>query len=350
MHRFRNNIWVAVVACSFISLIFTALIITAFILLAIHFNLIEFSLPFRRLTIILFLLFCILLGTIISAISSRLIVNPFNQLISAIRRVSHGDFSVQVDSEEDSELGLLTQEFNKMVQELNSIETLRNDFVANVSHEFKTPIATIEGCTLLLQDENLPPEERKEYINIISESSRRLSILTTNILKLSKLENQEIVPEQNEFDLDEQLRLAVLMQEPQWSEKNIAFDIDLSPVKIFSSEELLMLVWQNIIGNAIKFSPENSTIYIAISERHGEISVSIRDEGIGMEQEVLEHIFDKFYQGDKSHSIYGNGLGLSLVYRIISLLGGNISVKSTPGVGSTFTVTLKNNLKLLPKK
>ena len=350
MRNFRESVWFTLIALIFVALSITAFIVIFIIMLALRFNVIAFTLPFRAITITLFVIVVILLGTLIASLSGKVIVSPIKKLIHGIRRVSHGDFSVQVECDTRTEISELITEFNKMVRELGNIETLRNDFVANVSHEFKTPIAAIEGCATLLQDKNLTPEERLEYTQLISESAHRLSVLTTNILQLSKLENQEIVPELKEFSLDEQLRQAILLLENQWSEKNIDLDIDLDPVTVFASEELLMQVWTNLIGNAIKFSHNGGSITISLKSADKKYFVSIKDTGIGMSPETIEHIFDKFYQGDTSHSGKGNGLGLPLANRIVTIFGGNMFVKSALGQGSEFVVELPKTSRPLPSK
>lgn len=350
MRNFRESVWFTLIALIFVALSITAFIVIFIIMLALRFNVIAFTLPFRAITITLFVIVVVLLGTLIASLSGKVIVSPIKKLIHGIRRVSHGDFSVQVECDTRTEISELITEFNKMVRELGNIETLRNDFVANVSHEFKTPIAAIEGCATLLQDENLTPEERLEYTQLISESAHRLSVLTTNILQLSKLENQEIVPELKEFSLDEQLRQAILLLENQWGDKNIDLDIDLDPATVFSSEELLMQVWTNLIGNAIKFSHNGGIISISLKSVDKKYFISIKDNGIGMSSETIEHIFDKFYQGDTSHSGKGNGLGLPLANRIVTIFGGNMFVKSTLGQGSEFVVELPKTSRPLPSK
>lgn len=220
------------------------------------------------------------------------------------------------------------------------IETLRSDFVANVSHEFKTPIAAIEGYATLLQNHALPPEKQDHYIEKILDNSRRLSSLSGNVLMLSKLENQETVLDKTEYRLDEQIRQCILMLENKWASKNIEFDMELPRQIYYSSAFLLEQVWINLIDNAIKHSPAGSSIHIAICETSEAIAVSISDDGDGMTEEVQKHIFEKFYQGDKSHKAEGNGLGLALVKRIVDLCKGEIAVESAPGKGSLFIISL----------
>lgn len=281
-----------------------------------------------------------LIATIISGIASKRILRPIRTLSKATEEVAKGNFSVKIGIPKDYEFALLAKNFNKMVHELSSIETLRNDFVSNVSHEIKTPIASIQGFAKLIQDKNLDDDERSEFTDIIISESSRLSKLTSNILKLSKLENQEVITGKAEFALDEQIRCAILIMEPEWSEKGIDLDIDLDKVSIIGNEDLLQQVWLNIIGNAIKFTEKGGTIGIKLMDLQDKIVIKVSDNGVGMNEETQRHIFDKFYQGDKSHLSEGNGLGLSLVKRIIELCDGEIKVRSKLYYGTTFTIGL----------
>lgn len=268
-------------------------------------------------------------------------MKPVRKLIEATNEVAKGDFSIRLsESNVPTEIYEMNSSFNKMVKELSSIETLRNDFIVSVSHEFKTPIAAIEGYTTLLQDSNLSYDERMEYTKIILDSSRQLSSLSGNILKLSKLETQEILPDKKYFSLDEQLRQALLLLETQWSKKNIDIDMDLKTITYYGSEDLLMQVWINIFSNAIKFTPENGLIVTSLKQTPNGICVSISDNGIGMSKDVQDRIFDKFYQGDKSRNFQGNGLGLTLVKRILDLCKCKINVISKLNEGSTFNIYL----------
>jgi signal transduction histidine kinase len=286
------------------------------------------------------LMISILIATIISGIASKRILRPIRTLSKATEEVAKGNFSVEIDIPKDYEFALLTKNFNKMVHELSSIETLRNDFVSNVSHEIKTPLASIEGFARLVQDRNFNDDERSEFADIIISESSRLSKLTSNILKLSKLENQDIITEKVKFALDEQIRCSILIMEPEWSEKSIELDIDLDKVSITENEDLLQQVWLNIIGNAIKFTEVGGTIGIKLMNLQDKVIVKVSDTGIGINEETQRHIFEKFYQGDKSHLCEGNGLGLSLVKRIIQLCDGKIDVKSRINYGTTFTIEL----------
>jgi signal transduction histidine kinase len=285
----------------------------------------------------------IIIATVISGVISKRVLSPVRALSRATEEVAKGDFSVRVDIPKDYEFGFLTENFNKMVHELSSIETLRNDFVSNVSHEIKTPLASIQGFAKLLQDNNFSEEEKKEFTDIIISESTRLSKLTSNILKLSKIENQEINTKKVEFSLDEQIRCAILIMEQEWSRKNINLDIDLEEVNIVENEDLLQQVWINLIGNAIKFTEDGGYVSIKLEDYIDKIEVEITDSGIGMTEDIQRHMFDKFYQGDRSHLSEGNGLGLSLAKRIIDICGGKIYIKSELGVGTTFTIELRKD-------
>jgi len=283
----------------------------------------------------------IIIGTIISLITSRRVLKPLNELINATKEIAKGNFSVQVVNNHNcGELGDLISSFNDMVRQLNGVEMLHRDFINNFSHEFKTPIISIRGFATQLKNSTLTNEEREEYADIIIRESERLTNMSTNILILDKLENQVIVSNKTKFSLDEQLRNCILLLEKQWESKNLDLQIDLSEVTIFNNEEMLEQVWLNLIGNAIKYSPENSKLTIECYKNGSEIKIKIIDSGIGMTDEVMAHIFDKFYQGDLAHKSEGNGLGLSIAKRILDLCDGKISVKSKLNKGSTFTVWL----------
>lgn len=286
----------------------------------------------------------LLLGTVIALYVGRLIVRPVQNISEAFDALSAGNFDVKVsENEKLREIREIAQHFNAMTHDLSHIETLRSDFVANVSHEFKTPIAAIEGYATLLQNRNLSPEKHNHYVEKILENSRRLSSLSGNVLMLSKLENQEIVPGKSEFRLDEQLRKCILLLENKWAEKNIEFDMELPKLNYYGSEPLLSQVWINILDNAIKHSPNGGVVHIAIWQTDALITVTITDHGDGMSEEVQKHMMEKFYQGDNSHKAEGNGLGLALVKRIIELCKGTIEVESSPGKGAKFIINFPQN-------
>ena len=283
----------------------------------------------------------IIIGTFLSFLIGRNFLSPIKEMISATKKIADGDFSVRVsETKFPKEMNLLSRSFNTMADELGSTEMFRNDFINNFSHEFKTPIVSISGFAKQLKKPDITDEERTEYADIIIAESRRLTTMASNILLLTKYENQQIVTDKTEFYLDEQIRKCILYLEKEWSAKNIDFDLGLEEIKYNFNEDMLSHVWMNIINNAIKFSPENGTITVKCINDISDVMVIISDEGIGMDDETRRHIFDKFYQGDTSHTAQGNGLGLSLAKRVVDLCGGKISVKSRPGAGTTFSVRL----------
>ncbi|MTI96267.1 MAG: HAMP domain-containing histidine kinase [Firmicutes bacterium] len=286
------------------------------------------------------LLFYVAIAVLLVVLMVNIVVKPIRRLSEATREIAKGNFDVQVDAVSNDEIGQLTENFNRMVRELKSIEYLRKDFISNVSHEFKTPIASIQGFARLLQSDGLSPEERAEYAEIIVEETGRLSRLSSNMMKLSKLETQEIVERGTPFALDEQIRKSIVLLEPEWETKGITFNIELVSVMYQGNEELLHQVWLNLLGNAIKFSEKGGTIDIRLWQQEKQVFIEIADQGIGMDAEVQSRIFEKFYQGEKAHFREGSGLGLALVKRIIEMHGGRIDVESVPGQGSTFTVRL----------
>ncbi len=297
--------------------------------------------------IIALLITSIIVGTPIGTFIAYRTITPIKNLSDATKEIAEGNFNVSIEEleykDDDTELSNLIKNFNIMAKKLSEIETLSNDFIANVSHEFKTPLATIEGYVTLLQDDKLTNEERKKYTSIILEATHKINNLTSNILKISKLQNQEVEIVKKEYNLSEQIRETIILLEALWDKKNISFDLSLPDVYINSDIELLQQVWLNIISNAIKFSFENSEISITLSNDFEHITVSITDYGCGMSEDTIVHIFDKFFQGDKSRSKEGNGLGLSLTKEIIDLCNGTIKVESKLNEGSTFTVILPIN-------
>ena len=288
-------------------------------------------------------IFTTVVGIGIAAYTSTKMLSPILKINDAAKKVSRGDFSVRLEEKSIAkEIEEIATSFNIMVKELSNTETLRSDFVSNVSHEFKTPLSAIEGYATLLQDERLSKEEQATYVSRILENTSRLSKLTQSILSLSQLENQEIVLQQETFMLDEQIRRVLLSYEPLWEEKEINIDLALEATQIYGSKSLLAQVWSNLIDNAIKFSRLGGTLFICCGIFDGKVVVRIRDNGIGMSDDVRQHAFDKFYQGDRSHTGQGSGLGLALVRRIVSLSGGTIDLQSKVGKGTEISVFLKN--------
>ncbi len=274
---------------------------------------------------------------------------PLQKISEATKKVAHGDFTVRIESLHDEEkedyLDRMIHDLNAMIAELGSIETLKTDFVSNVSHELKTPLSVIQSYSSLLNAEDLSEEERREYAGTISDAAMRLNTLITNILRLNRLENQQIHLKAESFDLGGQLTECLLGFETVWEEKGIEIEPDIEDdVLISSDRELLSIVWNNLLSNAFKFTEPGGTVGISLKTENDEAVVTVRDSGCGMPPETVRHIFDKFYQGDTSHSVQGNGLGLALVKRIIDIAGGEIRVESTPGEGSTFTVRILRDL------
>ena len=281
---------------------------------------------------------------IIALLLNHRILRPIRSLGSAMNRVAGGDFKIRLASRSRSgDIQQLYRDFNVMVSELEKTEVLQSDFVSNVSHEFKTPINAIEGYTMLLQDTPQATPEQREYVDKILLNTRRLSSLIGDILLLSKVENQTIAREKTEFRLDEQVRQSILSLEPQWSEKETDFDVELEEISYRGDERLLMHVWNNLIGNAVKFNPPNAAVRLRLVRADGGVVFTVEDEGPGIPPEARKHIFDKFYQGDSSHREEGNGLGLALVKRILNVCGGEIAQENLPGRGCRFTVKLPEN-------
>lgn len=284
---------------------------------------------------------CLLLGYIISYILMNNVFAPLENLSNASKEIAKGNYHTKIDYHGHiEEIGYTIDNFNFMAQELASIEMMRNDFVANVSHEFKTPLSSISGYVTLLQDPELSEEERNEYIQMTFFNIEKLNDLTGNILQLSKLEHQNTLPEPVHYRLDEQIREAIVLLEPKWTQKKINFDIELDEILYTGQYALLFQVWTNLIGNAIKFSNPEGTITLRLHKRQDKIEAMISDDGIGMDEETLAHVFEKFYQGDSSRREQGNGLGLPLCKKIVEICDGHIYVSSSLGNGTVFMVTL----------
>lgn len=287
-------------------------------------------------------------GLIVSLITRYITYTSFFKPIidmgHAARKVAGGDFTVRIRSQrkddKKDEIEVFIDDFNKMVEELATIETLKGDFIANVSHEIKTPLAIIQSYASALRKKELSQEEKMEYVKTIIEASQRLSALVTNVLRLNKLESQEIIQVES-YSLDEQLRFCILALEDKFDEKGIGFDVDLDEVTITTDESLMEIVWNNLLTNAIKFTETNGIVKVELKEDAGKAIISISDTGCGMSEETCRRIFDRFYQGDTSRSSEGNGLGLSLVKRVVDLVDGKINVKNNYGKGTIFTVILK---------
>lgn len=288
-----------------------------------------------------------LLCTVVDVVRRKYMVErPVKKIIMAAEKIMQGDFSVRINLPDspDSMDGFqeISRYFNRMANELSGLETLRTDFIANVSHELKTPLAVMQNYGTMLGQPGLSEEKRIEYARAVTDASRRLADLITNILKLNKLENQQIYPQAREYDLSEQLCQSLLQFENIWEKKNINIETNLAEgVCIHADEELLSLVWNNLLSNAFKFTPENGTVSLSLATDDRGAVVTVSDTGCGMKPEAGAHIFEKFYQEDTSHATQGNGLGLALVKRVIDIIQGEISVESVPGKGSIFTVKIR---------
>ena len=279
----------------------------------------------------------------------RVYEEPMQKLAEATRRVAAGDFSVYIaplhTAEKLDYLDKMIVDFNTMVEELGSVETLKTDFISNVSHEFKTPLAIIQNNAELLRKGELTGRQR-EYAEAIFWSSRRLADLISNILKLNKLENQTMAPAVETYDLCEQLARCAVAHEPAWEKRGLDFEADMEDhAKISADPALMELVWNNLLSNAVKFTEPGGTITLTERSEGEAIRVSVQDTGCGMSEETKKHIFEKFYQGDTSHAMAGNGLGLALVWRVLQLNDFGIEVESEPGRGSTFTVVIPKGVK-----
>ncbi|MHA7963194.1 sensor histidine kinase [Paenibacillus sp. CAU 1782] len=289
-----------------------------------------------------FLIYFLLIGSLLILISSIYLIRPINKLTKATKRIARGDFDVKLNIKQSGELGDLARSFEQMTHDLRQLEQMRRDFVANVSHEIKSPLTSISGYAIALKGVDLPEKERGRYLDIIIEEAERMSRMNDGLLKLSLLESHSQQLQPSEYSLDEQIRRVIVLLQPQWSARNIGFDLQLHTTKITADYELLNQVWSNIIVNSIKFSEIDGTVSIVIEQDAYSVTVSIRDNGIGIAPEDQKHIFDRFFKADRSHKRKnnGSGIGLAIVKQIVSLHGGALAVESQFGVGTTISVTL----------
>ena len=292
--------------------------------------------------VVWFLAVCILIGGGITHFLTKYFFGPITELRKAMNQVAQGDYSVRLsETNRLKEMADISRNFNRMAKELEATEILKTDFVSNVSHEIKTPVNAIEGYAMLLQgSDQMEPKEKEGYINKILFNTRRLSTLVGNILLLSKIDNQVITTNRTHFRMDEQIRQSIHLLEPEWEKKDIEFDVDLDTVEYTGNENLLLHVWNNLIGNAIKFNPVGGMVTLRLKKKEEEIIFEIEDTGPGISEEVKNRIFDKFYQADSSRKEEGNGLGLALVKQIVALEEGTVTVENLSGGGCRFTVIL----------
>ena len=299
-----------------------------------------------KITLVNVVLISIVMATIDYLRRKFTVARPVKQIMDAATKMIEGDFSVRIAPiariGTDDSFNEIAQCFNKMAEELSGVETLRTDFIANVSHEMKTPLAVIGNYATLRASAELSEEQRVEYAKIITDATRRLSDMMTNILKLNRLENQQIYPTLTTFDLGEQLCESLLVYESVWERKNIEIETDIAEGVLVSADaELLSLVWSNLFSNAFKFTADGGRVSLTLSADEAYATVCVADTGCGMSREIGAHIFEKFYQGDTSHRAQGNGLGLALVKRVVDIVQGEIEVESAVGVGTTFTVRIR---------
>lgn len=332
----------------FTMIVFAILLITSVIIVVVGvllirinaINIVKISRYEPMLPIFMLLFISVVVGTAVSLVISRIPLRPVRRVIDATNRLAAGDFSARLKLPGPSAFTELASSFNRMAEELGGIEMLRADFVDNFSHEFKTPIVSIKGFAEELKHDDLSREQRNEYLDIIISESSRLAALATNVLNLSRVEKQTILANRAKFDLTEQVRRCVLLFENKWDQRRLHLTVELDEVSLYGDEELLSQVWLNLIDNAVKFTPEGGSVEIRLTQQGGEARFVIRDDGYGISEDLQKHIFDKFFQGDASRAILGNGLGLSIARRIVTLHRGKIACQSREGAGTEFFVDL----------
>lgn len=301
--------------------------------------------------VLLMALFSIIISALLTFFTVKIPLKPVNHIVNDLKRLASGDFSTRLKYGKPISnhpyFKAIVVNFNKMAEELGNTEMLRSDFINNFSHEFKTPIVSIAGFAKLLRHGNLTPEQQDEYLRIIEEESMRLSYMATNVLNLTRIENQSILTDITEYNLSEQIRSCFLILENKWSVKNLELDMDFGEFNITANEELLKQVWINLLDNAIKFTPEFGLVRIEIMQDENQLSVIVSNSGDEIPADKIDKIFNKFYQADESHKSQGNGVGLAVVKKIVDLHKGNVSVQSQNGCTS-FTVVLPtiNDLEL----
>ena len=343
MKRIACSIWKFIVLFAFMSFVITC----NFLLFMQFVPLEDAELKSASSLTMYNVLFLTLILCIVYEVYHRLrIERPVKRILDGMEKIIEGDFSTRIPylrgENSSNEFDAIIKGLNHMAEELSGVETLRTDFISNVSHELKTPLAVIQNYGTILQNPALSEKEQQEYARAITEQTRKLSALITNILKLNRLENQQIFPERKEYNLTEQICECLLGFEQAWEKKELEIETDLDEeVLICQDAELLSLVWNNLFSNAVKFCREQGKVGISVKKEDNMVLVSVSDEGCGISPEVGAHIFEKFYQGDTSHATQGNGLGLALVKRVIDIVGGDIHVQSVPGEGTTFCVRLE---------
>jgi len=346
----RRTLTVLFAFVVFIALFLTVVIVSVIAVLLLRRGMLpasQYSVKEIRTLLFILMAASLVVGSAFSLLALRMPMTPVNRLIQGLNRLAAGEYDtrfypktrVEKAMDEYQVVHDLTASFNTLAKELEHTEMLRSDFINNFSHEFKTPIVSIAGFAKLLKRGNLTEEQKTEYLDIIEEESLRLSAMATNVLNLTKVENQAILTDKSEYNLSEQLRTCVLLLEAKWERKRLEPELDFDEIRIEGSEELLKEVWINLLDNAVKFAPEGSSILLKAEETPEAVTVTVKNEGPDIPPEAMNKIFNKFYQADESHAAEGNGVGLAIVKRVAELHGGTVSVTSQEGI-TAFTVRL----------
>ncbi|WP_339318912.1 HAMP domain-containing sensor histidine kinase [Paenibacillus sp. FSL R10-2734] len=331
----------------FIIFLITMLITGVLIYLLMFFGLLdEQILQDKKILTLIILIACTIIGSVISITSSRRWLKSIQTFIDAIDQLAKGNFSMRMQLTKPPEFKILSENINRMAEELGGIEILRTDFVNNFSHEFRTPIVSIKGFAEILKDDALSKEERNEYLDIVIEESTRLAALASNVLNISKIEAQAILSDRQPFNVGEQIRQCILLLHTKLTKKHISFKANVQDYEVSGNKEMLSQVWLNLLDNAIKFTPEHGEIEVTMKRVKDRIEITIRDNGEGISPSALPKVFAKFYQQDTSHSTAGNGLGLTIVRKIIGLHDGTITCDSVPSQGTIFTTLLPASKKV----
>lgn len=347
-HKPRLALTILFSAVIFLFIFITSMIVGGILLFMVKHNLLtpDETRPRPELIIFNMVIWSTALGVLLSVLVGLISLRPVNRVIDAMNSLAHGDFKTRLALSSrfrhHPTAIEVTESFNHMAEELDKTEMLRSDFVNNFSHEFKTPIVSIAGFSDLLLEEKLTEEERQEYIKIISEESHRLSDMATNVLNLTKIDNQTILTDVTRFNLSEQIRNCLLLLENKWTEKELSLNVDFGEYTCSGNREQLRQVWLNLIDNAVKFSDKGGTLQINITETPGNLIVSVSNTGSEIPKESLAYVFNKFYQADQSHTTQGNGIGLSIVKAIVDLHGGEV-IPASGGGKTVFTVVLPKN-------
>lgn len=318
---------------------FVLLILGELVIAAINFALADTALAGYSYTLVIIPVISIILtGAIV--LTTNYTDRKTAVLIDSLKRVADGDYSAVIDADGKGAFSEIYANFNKMTAELNSVKSMRDDFVHTLSHELKTPLCSIQGFASLLLEGNATEEESRQYLHIIAEEADRLRRLTEGILTISRLENMQVAGEKSEFKLHSQIRDCAIMYQNDWSKKNIEVDLELDEITINGDGDMIKQLWINLISNAVKFTPENGKIEISLKRGNGCAVAKIKDNGAGIDEGETEKIFEKYYRSPSAKKTEGNGLGLAICKRICALCGGSVSCKSKKGNGTEFTVTL----------